>query len=138
VTFIAVVIAWVPFRAVSMDTTFALWKGMLGINGLSLPERFAATPHPLLGRLIQFHGVLPGLGLDFIEVGGWIAVGLLTVWAFPNTQQWLAPFAPAWEPVKTSRWHWALNGRNGILAGALLGISLVSTTRNSEFLYFQF
>jgi D-alanyl-lipoteichoic acid acyltransferase DltB (MBOAT superfamily) len=41
VTFLAVSVAWVMFRSVSVLQAISIWKGMLGFNGLALPRVFA-------------------------------------------------------------------------------------------------
>jgi alginate O-acetyltransferase complex protein AlgI len=38
VTFLAVSVAWVLFRAASIDQAWSIWKGMLGLNGMTLPS----------------------------------------------------------------------------------------------------
>lgn len=52
-TFLAVVFAWVVFRSPSMHTAIMIWKGMVGLNGVTYPKLFvvmgltsgAGSPH---------------------------------------------------------------------------------------------
>ena len=60
VTFLAVVVAWVPFRAADLPTAAAILRAMAGIGG-------GASP-PVAGW-------------------GWIAALLAIVWLLPNTRQ---------------------------------------------------
>jgi len=58
----------------------------------------------------------------------------------PNTQQWLARFSPAWDAVAigSSRLAWVPSRRHAVFVGLLFSLGLLSLTRVSEFLYFQF
>ena len=56
-TLLAVVVAWVPFRASGLDATMAMLRGMAGCNGIALPQMIVhafpplaaiATPVPVL------------------------------------------------------------------------------------------
>lgn len=115
ITFIAVVVAWVPFRADSMAAAAAVWRGMAGANGLT-----------------------SGVPVTMGEIG-WLLLGLLIAWLLPNSQQWLARFKPAWDEVTAHPYlAWRPTPRHAIMVGALLGISLVSLNRVSQFLYFEF
>jgi alginate O-acetyltransferase complex protein AlgI len=138
-TFTAVFVAWVPFRATSWDATLALWKGMIGLNGVSLPPSLAPMLSPVSGAF-QFAGAFPGLQRKLPEVSLTIALGLLICWLLPNSQQLLARWSPAWEkvdPVRASAW-WRPDVRTGIVVGVVFAIAVLSFTRNSPFLYFQF
>src|SRR5262249_38282127 len=37
-TLLAVLVAWVPFRASGTDATLAMFRGMAGLNGIALPQ----------------------------------------------------------------------------------------------------
>lgn len=138
-TFIAVVIAWVPFRAANFETTLAILGGMAGMNGVSLPILLQTGFGDFFGNAVAFSGLAPVVGLNVKEIVIWLPLGLSIVWFLPNTQQWLANFAPAWDAVTTcSRTVWQPTRRHAVLVGAMFGISLLSLNRASEFLYFQF
>lgn len=115
-TFVAVVFAWVPFRATSIDATVAVWRGMSGLNGVGAPSGFQLV---------------------------WLALGMLIVWCLPNTQQWLANLSPAWDSqIRPSRVTWQPDARQSVIAGLVAGCAFVacvlSFNRFSPFLYFQF
>lgn len=72
ITLLAVVFAWVMFRAASLDDCLAMWKSMVGINGLTIGAGFAQfaeyLPHWLpfssgrlvVGTEVLLYGVLLG------------------------------------------------------------------------------
>ncbi len=137
-TFTAVVIAWVPFRAADFATVERMWWGMAGMNGVSLPTFLEPYLAQWLGHQVLFEGLQPGGGLG--NAVKWSGVGLAIVWLLPNTQQWLAAFSPAWETVTApaSRWRFRPTRWVAVGVGGMFGISLLFLNRISEFLYFQF
>jgi len=134
-TFLVVVVAWVPFRAKSLEGAWVLLRGMVGLNGVSLPQGL-----PFGGWLpgATFSGLLPGLNYSGSEVAAWLLAGLSIVWFLPNSQQLLSRYAPAWESVQPAGLDWRFSRLAGIAAGVLLASSIVMLNRSSEFLYFQF
>ncbi len=97
-TLLVVVIAWVPFRASSLDATFDMLQGMAGYNGLALPQMIVqafpplaliATPVPLL----RFLG--DARTLSFPEVTACLALGWTIVLALPTVHE-LSERARAW------------------------------------------
>lgn len=137
-TFTIVVIAWVPFRATDFDTTLRMLAGMSGLNGISLPAGLAPRLEPLLSKGFVFSGLTPlaNLSKEFLV---WLPLGLLVVWVLPNTQQWLVKYQPAWDAVRApTKWTWAPKMTYALAMGVLMGLSLLSLNRESQFLYFQF
>ncbi|MBZ0106530.1 MAG: MBOAT family protein [Sulfuricella denitrificans] len=146
-TFLAVVVAWVIFRATSLDAAWIILQGMAGENGLVVPVSWQ-TNMGRLGEFLSIHGA--SFGDSGIFKGSsevlWITVLLAITWTFPNTQQFMARFdlpsrattdasadtmqrgALEWQPV----WPWA------IASGFLFAASILSISKTSEFLYFQF
>lgn len=138
-TFIAVIIAWVPFRAPDLDTALRIWAGMFGINGISLPASLGARVPVWLSEIAIFDGLSPLSALNALEVILALPFGLAVIWLLPNTQQWMAKHQPAWDPVRSpSRWVWQLSNKYGVVGGALFALTLLILTRESAFLYFQF
>jgi D-alanyl-lipoteichoic acid acyltransferase DltB (MBOAT superfamily) len=86
-TLLAVVVAWVPFRADGMAATCAMLRGMAGLNGLALPQMIVDAWPPLAG-LARPVPVLLSLGdartLSLPEVSACLALGWTIVLALPN------------------------------------------------------
>ncbi len=78
ITLLAVLIAWVPFRASGLGAGIAIWRGMAGLNGIALP-RMVIGWLPPLGAVARPIGSLPYLGdgrtLSFPEVTACLALG---------------------------------------------------------------
>ncbi len=151
VTLLAVVIAWVPFRAPTLAAAAEMYRGMI-----NLPRPLAQQLGPLaelLARLgVRFEGPpVSGGDLDLILwLVGWLAV----LWLVPNTQQLLARFRPAFNygpaarrrdmpvlaRVKVFRplLEWRPNIISAMVVGAAAAIACLSLQRVSEFLYFEF
>lgn len=77
VTFLAVIVGWVFFRAETFTDAVAVLQGMAGLNGVLWPSAISDTPL-LVGSAAYV----------------WIAVILAIVWLAPNTQEWLADHDP--------------------------------------------
>ena len=139
VTLLAVLVAWVFFRAPDMATAVDVLRGMAGLNGIGLPGWAA----PKLQWLAQSGLHVRFDGIQWIDFGS-IAVPLLVVATAialfaPNTQQIVRDAAPdEVRPPAPSRIDW----RPSPLWSAAVGITLVacvlSLNNASEFLYFQF
>jgi len=142
VTLLAVLVAWVPFRAEDLDGTGRILTGMAGLNGVHVPAAVMARLGGLAPLLLNA-GVEPVVagGSSFIAGWLWIAVLLPLALFAPNTQRLFRLFTPvldsdtmaaaaglAWRP--NLRWAFAL---------ALAGCGgLLAVNRVSPFLYFQF
>jgi alginate O-acetyltransferase complex protein AlgI len=108
-TFVAVVVSWVFFRAESFADATAILQAMLGLNGVEMPN----VSLSLARWVSQF-------GIKLIAL-----VGLLvSVLYLPNTQELVYSLKP--------RAKWAV-----VVAG-IFTASLLSLNQVSEFLYFQF
>ncbi len=143
-TFIAVVVAWVFFRASSIDAALSILAGMIGLNGVPLPGR------GLLGGEVV--GILEGLGVRFgwpgplfggFQHAGWLFGLLAVVWLLPNTQEIMQKFRPALESgvtdsPRSSYFLWRPSLVSCLLAWLALMASLLQLNQVSEFLYFQF
>lgn len=127
ITFFAVVISWVFFRAHSIHDGIEMAQTMLGMKPLVLPVAYKS----FLGWLSLFGAEFKGWQqFSYLPLlGGQISLLLLAgltlgVVLLPNTQEimkWIKP-----------RILWAL------LVGTLAVLCLISLNRVSEFLYFQF
>lgn len=138
-TFLAVVVAWVFFRAESFEVALVMVRAMAGFGGVLLPFDYRET----LGALAPFGVRFGNLAHD----GAWplLLVLWLLVWFAPNTLEIMRRYRPALArypgaapaaaraPVvwrATPLWMLAIAG--------LLLASLVNMGKVSEFLYFQF
>jgi len=143
-TFVAVVVGWVLFRAQSIEGAGRMLAAMAGMNGVSLPAVLGAR----LGGLGQS---LQGMGVSFSAGGGvqfvmnyvWIIALLPIVFFSPNSQQIMRLHQPALlqhpeEEAPPSRLAWQPNRRWVLVMAAVLVLGLLSMSRPSEFLYFQF
>jgi alginate O-acetyltransferase complex protein AlgI len=138
-TFIAVVVAWVPFRATNFESAISMLEGMAGINGIPLSISFEPLLSPWLPQSVTFAELRCGT-LSLGKAVNRTIAGLLIVWILPNTQQWLANFSPAWDTIKSSssRFAWRPTPSFAILIGLLFAVSVLAFKKNSPFLYFQF
>ena len=83
-TFLLVLIAWVPFRAEGLEATLSVYAGMVGLNGISLPD----TAAPLVAGLPKLFAAA-GIDAAGIRVNAYaVLVGipllLFVVWYTPN------------------------------------------------------
>jgi D-alanyl-lipoteichoic acid acyltransferase DltB (MBOAT superfamily) len=127
VTFIAVVVGWVFFRAENMETAIAMCYAMVGANGFSL-----ASSLPIDKKVVLLM--------------------LLCVWLLPNTQQWIGQHNPALDyqtgAEKTSGWgkrlwqklQWHPTFFNSFLVSVIAFIAIIKvlSATKTEFLYFNF
>lgn len=149
-TFLAVVVGWVFFRAPNEMAAVTLLRGMAGRNGIALPEGLAfvfGSAGPWLTALgISF---IEESGTAFVSVWLWIAALLALALFFPSTQELLADWQPALDferiaaasgmPHRRSVLaRWSPSPAWAMATGAVGFLGLISITRVSEFLYWQF
>ena len=128
ITFIAVIFAWVVFRAHSLDEVAILWKGMVGGNGFS-------TSFSQIFAIVQFNR------------WSWILFLLLLIvcWFFPNSQEIMRNYSPAIdfkEKRNTNILHRVILWKPSLLCLCIIGIIAVLSFDMMEnvkvFLYYQF
>jgi D-alanyl-lipoteichoic acid acyltransferase DltB (MBOAT superfamily) len=126
-TLLAVMVAWVVFRAPDLATAGEVLQGLIGANGVSLPRGLAGWETPLAA--LGWHPAFTGI--RWIDIGGpalpALLVAVLLALYAPNTQQ-LFGLSFQWTPDK-----W----RSVLMAMVFLGC-LFNMNKVSEFLYFQF
>ena len=121
-TLLAVMVAWVFFRAADLDAALSMLHSMAGL-GAAGPEEFK-----VLKRLPQL-----------------ILILLVVLW-LPNTQQIMARFSPAFDTYRGEEqamaarhwWQWRLSRPWALFSAAVAVIATLHLNRISEFLYFQF
>jgi D-alanyl-lipoteichoic acid acyltransferase DltB (MBOAT superfamily) len=141
-TLLAVMLAWVVFRAPDLATAGDILLGMAGGNGVSLPRGMAAYAQPWLAV-----GLEPAFaGIRWIDFSGprvptLLLALALALWA-PNTQQIFRHYTPAIEKIIAragkSHWTWTPNRAWSLAFSLVFLVCLFSMNRVSEFLYFQF
>jgi alginate O-acetyltransferase complex protein AlgI len=125
ITFFSVVAGWVLFRSDTLAGAMRLFTSMSGVDGVAFDH---AT------ELLQ---------LPLQQAWTMIVGGLLIVFLMPNSVQWLAEVKlSADKPPVTSGFPsflvWQGRRYEAWFVGSLLALSILSLTRVSEFLYFQF
>ncbi|MDA9590039.1 MBOAT family protein [Opitutales bacterium] len=127
VTFLAVVVAWVFFRAVSFEGAFEIIKGMSGLNGFVLPDQILKMlPSVLRLEFISGTGTMPLIGngtvLGAVEQFCIMGLFLTVCLSFKNLYE--------------------MSGRRRLL---MLALTFAFTIQRvffspapSEFIYFQF
>jgi D-alanyl-lipoteichoic acid acyltransferase DltB (MBOAT superfamily) len=131
VTFLAVVLAWVFFRAADIPTALTMLSSMAGMNGLGWPSPSPTTDIDVL--LLAAH--VPPLAMAWKSLLAY-SIALFIVFGLPNSQQFVEPnrfrgdsgVGPVWTPG--IGWATAM-----ALAVSLCVLMFASA---SEFLYFQF
>lgn len=114
-TFLAVVVAWVFFRAPNVDAAMNILRAMAGLNGLSMQV---------------------GSSANTVK---WVLALWALAWLAPNSQQIMARFEPTLEVVTSkSRILWQPSLRWLVVTVFILTYSVIEMGKVSEFLYFQF
>ena len=117
-TFLAVLFAWVMFRAASVDDALSIWQTMLGLNGVVLPPSYS----------VWFAGAFQFQHSPFITgIEVWPMAGLLMfVMTAQNVHQRREAVTSA--PTK----------RSFAVVALLLISSVLALGQPSTFLYYQF
>jgi len=137
-TFLAVIIAWIPFRAGNFE---------LGAGG-STSDALGAT-RSVLASMFGIHGFTGWPGDSVIVVTQSralrpIVAGLIIVWLLPNTQQFLRRYRPALglralaPPGPRRWWQWRPSWPWLLFTLVLLYAVGRDFDQLSEFIYFQF
>ncbi|MBL1265299.1 MBOAT family O-acyltransferase [Methylomicrobium sp. RS1] len=145
-TFLAVVVAWVFFRAENVDAARLLLEGMAGQHGVALPLKWRQG----LGDAAE---TLARHGIEFRNTDTFnaakaplrILICLGIVWFLPNTQQVMARYRPALGMDMDVRgeapqvwWQWRPSGVWLGFAVTAAALGILSLNEISEFIYFQF
>jgi D-alanyl-lipoteichoic acid acyltransferase DltB (MBOAT superfamily) len=115
-TFLAVVIAWVFFRSADTQSAFSMLNSMSGNNGF-----------------------ISAINIELLAPLGF----LLIAWIMPNTQEIMGYIGPdsiygKQEAPRKNKVNWQPALPWAILLGSLFAISVMSFSKISEFIYFQF
>ena len=154
-TFFAVVVGWVFFRADSFSSALTMLQGMAGMNGVSLPTSLQDRLTQVLPHAgwLKYEGNFPLTQLRNFNAFSSIGFGLMIVWLLPNVHQMFLRYRPVCEdeddgaanapPVTSTGWIansliWKPTMPYAISLAVLFFLSFISLTKVSEFLYFQF
>lgn len=146
VTFMAVTVAWVFFRAENIDAAVKILRGMTGLNGFILPTKLL----PILNYIGSFGAYLEDYGVKFIydpvfDLRGYplLLVLLVFTWFAPNTQQFMGRYKTTVNVSEgasiCSPWlQWRPSRCSAVFTALLTCLALLGLNEVSEFLYFQF
>ena len=147
-TFVAVVVGWVFFRAKSIDVAVDILRGMAGLNGVVLPPQWfkSAFMSPIRDALSASGVQFPTMKFTAYHQLSLTFALLLAVKLAPNTQQILQRFVPTNDQFRRldgtlARWTWRPNLAWLLGIAVIFGWALLDIPRGdkvSEFLYFQF
>ena len=141
-TFLAVMLAWIFFRAPDVATAWDISGALVGANGVSLPRGLASHA----ASLAQW-GLHPAFdGIRWIELAGpglpVLLGAMLLAFKAPNTQEIFFLYEPAIERIFQSSGRWTFSWRPtcrwSVGFAALFVACIFGMNRVTEFLYFQF
>jgi len=126
-TFFAVVVSWVFFRAESIQAAFLVLQGMAGLTLGADPSNILELEQP-----------------DLM----WLASLLLIIWVAPNVQEWMGTYSPAlhveskladkWSDRLLQKLQWRPSPAWALIAAVITVFAFLGLARVSEFLYFEF
>jgi alginate O-acetyltransferase complex protein AlgI len=122
-TYLAILVAQVFFRAASSGDAIGLLSGMIGLHGAPI----------LFGWQERFGSLLNTVGQ--------VAIYFAIVWILPNSQQILEKYSPALGQIQKNRFgilQWSPSVRWAVLIGVAGSLAIASISHQTEFLYFQF
>jgi len=165
-TLLAVVVAWVLFRADSVEVAGRVLAGMAGFNGIALPVEWLHSHASLANSLgaigVQFQplasmgplftplrdlAVISGAQMQVDSVGTItallsLALPIAIALFWPNTQQIMRRFDPAIGTTASGGLPevlaWRINIPFAILTAMMAAYACFGSSVASQFLYFQF
>jgi D-alanyl-lipoteichoic acid acyltransferase DltB (MBOAT superfamily) len=143
-TFLAVVVGWVFFRADNFSVAMEILNGMLGSNGCSFSKYTEASA---IGSVLkslgaQFVGTLTISNQPSSKIIKLIIVGLFIVFKMPNVQQIMANYPSALDSDRLHNKPTSLTWQPSLVDAAVIVVLgyfvLINLHKQSTFLYFQF
>jgi len=130
-TFLAVTMAWVFFRAESLDGALVLLEAMSNPGNLTSPRNFLMSSN---------QSVFTDYGPSFI------ILLLYVVWYLPNTYEIMVRYRPGIDSyghlsgaeALRPRFIWRMNGGWAAAVGLVAALAVFGMGNVSEFLYFRF
>jgi len=144
-TFLAVVVGWVFFRAENFSTAVDLLRGMVGLNGVTFSKGLGNTNFASImrGYGADFFGAMHLTNLDAFKAIRILVPGLFVVFMLPNVQQIMANYESVSDaPKKISEKQTGLIWQSSLLGAfvfLMIGfLVIINLHKQSTFLYFQF
>jgi len=146
-TFLSVAVAMVLFRSANVGAAKELLQGMVGLNGVSLPQQIYAQLGPLTALLQSFVSASTDMSAqELVLAMAWLGVLLLVALLFPNTLQLMARYEPALgvhsrpaAPLFLLRaLDWTPTAPWAVAISMLVVAAVARLGGKSEFLYWQF
>jgi D-alanyl-lipoteichoic acid acyltransferase DltB (MBOAT superfamily) len=134
ITFSAVAVAWVFFRSDNLGSAIEMLKAMAGCNGIAVSINLTNNIH-ILNKSISINSCI-GLLVAFML--------LAIAWFAPNTQQiteYVGPkgfYGDGSAGEEQTAFRWQPSPQWAIAVGCLFSVALMSMSKVSEFIYFQF
>jgi D-alanyl-lipoteichoic acid acyltransferase DltB (MBOAT superfamily) len=132
-TYGAVVVAWVFFRAETLDGALGVLKGMLGLvpearGGLAFREVWQDDLSSFLRAATKTGVLLVALPVVFMSTG---------------LHRWMGPYNPAimsdWpRPVPAIHWGWQPSPRMVLACALMAAVAILRLSEVSEFIYYNF
>src|SRR5262249_44688814 len=144
-TFLCVSAAIVLFRSSTIASAIDLAKGMMGLNGIALPE-------PIYAHLGPFASWMHNIGVKSYDQSGkdftmmiiWVMILAFIALTFPNSLKILARYEPALgvKPRQSQQFgriiEWNPSVAWAIMVAAISAMGVIFIGGPSEFLYWQF
>jgi len=140
-TFLASALAFLVFRATDVQSTLAILRpGFTHFSFAPTATLQQVGSESFLGQCLAALGVGP---VGYLPVYTLLGICLFICWFLPNTQQYMRRYDPVlWQGMPDTtgpiEFHWQPGWQTASLAAVLFGISLLSMSSVTEFIYFQF
>jgi D-alanyl-lipoteichoic acid acyltransferase DltB (MBOAT superfamily) len=143
ITLAGVILGWVLFRAETLDGAWQIYRGMFGLNGVSLPHKWIELLHTAPGLEsflaqggITFHGIAI---VDHTAAYLYLLGILVLVKQCPNSLVLLNVLEPKNRLEEKFRWAFFRPSYQWIVVTVvLLFVSISALYKVNEFIYFQF
>jgi alginate O-acetyltransferase complex protein AlgI len=138
-TFLAVVVAWVVFRANSLHAATIMLNNMFPVfdQAGAFGHEVSFSAGMVREALETYKQFFASYGLGIRRFALLLAAGLAIVWFAPNTQSYMERKVGEGK-VGAAGFFWRPTALNAVVWGAVLAVCLTKMVSVSEFLYFQF
>jgi alginate O-acetyltransferase complex protein AlgI len=144
-TYCAIVVSIVLFRAATLGSALEFYAGMIGFHGLGVPHTLVTwvSKLGLDSVFASWLGVFDAQNITLVSPSDLLSLALrfVGVWALPNSQQIMARFAPTLPALRAevSSWvAWRPAAVWAVCIGVVFCINVMRLRQTTVFLYFQF